>query len=423
MLKILIALAVLASSLGATQAQEVVQKKIHRYALVIGNKDYGGHTWRPLVSPEKDAQDMGNVLRNAGFELQDGKAHVNLTGAKLKVALAKFGLGIRTKRNEIIERRAEKREAIVAVVFFSGHGFMSADSSYLAGIDSDGKYIEEVTQNSARFHQLINDLTPEDADVETLSLILLDACRSTVSLPSLTQGSSKGGNVSGAHIFSKIGGFGRMVVFATTAGRISLDGKTPQENSVFTAALLDAAKSPSTPTNFRDYVTRVQEYTPKIARARFKVSQDVEVAMTGMPSDLFWTDAQDKEAAVKVAGLNAKGMTSSADGWIYLGDLSSQSKSWVGPRFETAAGISPPPTGLSNPSDIKLLGNMNVRGDMPLLGKRCASKKYQECERYLGTLPRGLKVQLVDIPETKNPQKWARVRFDSSALYQIAAFK
>lgn len=417
----------LATSFDAVAAA-AAPKKIHRHALVIGNKSYAGSPWTVLKSPQRDAEDMAALLRQAGFQLHGDQPQVNKSGRELKNILSSFGISIRDKRRDIQVRNQEQAEAIVAVVFYSGHGFSSGDTSYLAGVDAVGKNVEDVIQRSARLTQLVSDLTPEEGDVETLSLFLIDACRSALNLPSLSQASAKGTAMDRANIFGNITGFGRMVVSATTQGKVSLDGKTEDKNSVFTSALRRAAIDPAIPLNFKEYVDRVQKYTPEIAFQEYKTRQHVEVSTTAVPSDFFWTDQQGKDAAVKVAALNAqpklpKNTTSAAEAWIYLGDLPQSATDWIGPRFDVSPKNSPLPSSLSQGTSIRLLGNMNAREGMPVLRKQCGKQKYQECEKYLGTLPQGLKVELLEIPQTSNPQKWARVRFDRSALYKIARFE
>jgi len=63
-------------------AQGVEQKEVHRFGLVIGNKDYLGAPWRKLRSPVKDAQDVRMVLASAGFDIDSDAYFENATGRR-----------------------------------------------------------------------------------------------------------------------------------------------------------------------------------------------------------------------------------------------------------------------------------------------------------------------------------------------------
>lgn len=412
----------LAPSLSWCQSTD--QKTVHRFALVVGNKKYTGSPWRALKSPVKDATDIANVLRNAGFDIDKDSYLEDGTGRDLRAAVDNFGTKVRQKRREILQRNAQDSEGIVVVVFFSGHGFMVDESAYLAGVDANGKFVEEVMQQSVKLNRLVQDLTPDERDVDLLSVLLIDACRSQASLPSKVGSASKNMLANSTNPFRRISGFGRISVFATADGKVSFDGRNEDENSVFTAALLEAAEKPNAPKNFSDFVGRVEVLTPKIAKQRFTIEQYPEVYRTGAAYDFYWTPGQARTAEASVIAINsARGeapASLSRTGWIWIGDyagsLPGDSK-WDISRFALPdSNLLPAPKELKPGQEIQLRANLNVRDRFPTRDVNC-TKKYQECAALLGTLPKGLKVEIADSVKAFGQQNWVKVKYNASAIY------
>ena len=65
---------------------------------------------------------------------------------------------------------------------------------------------------------------------------------------------------------------------------------------------------------------------------------------------------------------------------------------------------------------ITILANLNVRASQPALDFMCL-RKYHECKKLVGTLPRGLNVRVIGKPISVGNQYWAKVQFDQGALY------
>jgi len=403
---------------------QTLQKKIHRLALVIGNQTYSGKPWHSLVSPIKDAEDIWKILGDAGFETDKDYLILEGNGRKLRSVVEDFGLRVRQVRKDILKRNAQDSEAMVVTVFFSGHGFMVNDTAYLAGTDATGKYIEDLTDQSVPLNQLVRDLTPGDRDVDFLSILLVDACKSNVQLPSRVRQVNKGTSLTVRNPFRQIQGIGRISVFATTDGKPSFDGRSNKENSVFTAAIIESASMPQSPSSFSEFVGRIERNTPKVARARFNVEQWPEVYRTGVTSDFFWT-ADAGAAASKAADfLNTKGISQKSVGWVWIGDYGvpagSESKEWLVPRFVPSEGEGlPAPSAITAGAELTIQANLNVRDAFPVKDAACSKdKKYQECAKLVGTIPKGLKVVALDRPKSFGVQNWVKVEFDSNALYK-----
>jgi hypothetical protein len=403
---------------------ETVQKKVHRLALVIGNQAYAGKPWRPLVSPVKDAEDIWDILSEAGFDSNSEHLVLDGNGRKLRTAVEDFGLKVRQVRRDILKRNAQDTEAMVVTVFFSGHGFMVNDTAYLAGTDAVGKFIEDITDQSVPLNQLVRDLTPGDRDVDFLSILFVDACRSNVQLPSRVGLKNKGTPLTVRNPFRQIQGIGRISVFATTDGKPSFDGRSNKENSVFTEAIIEAASKPQAPASFSEFVGRIEKNTPKVAKARFNVEQWPEIYRTGVTSDFFWT-AEAGVAASKAADLsNVKGSSFTSVGWVWIGDYGTpagqENKTWLAPRFVPTDGRErPSPGSIAIGDELMIQANLNVRDAFPVKDAACdKSKKYQECAKLVGTIPKGLKIKVLDHPKSVGNQNWVKAEFDSSSLYR-----
>ena len=88
-----------------------------RIALVIGNSDYQGIP--ALKNPGKDAEDVSNTFRLAGFEVFVAK---NLTKLQFE--------------DQFRDYLAAVDGADLAVVYYSGHGFQIGGENFLIPVDA-----------------------------------------------------------------------------------------------------------------------------------------------------------------------------------------------------------------------------------------------------------------------------------------------
>ena len=133
-------------------------RKVYRLALVIGNKDYKHpqDPWTVLNSPKKDADDVGDMLVENGYKVQ--RVH-NGEYSTMRAQTIRFLNKVDEIKADIIERRAVGKESIVALFYFSGHGFSRNGQLYMAAVYGKGRYIEDLTSSSMLLDE-VSELQP-----------------------------------------------------------------------------------------------------------------------------------------------------------------------------------------------------------------------------------------------------------------------
>jgi len=193
--------------------QEVVATR--KVALVIGNDRY---RVQPLDNPARDAEAMGKVLRELGFETQ---VLTNADRLATVRALQAF-----TQR---------LHSAAVGLFFFAGHGVQMAGTNYLIPTDADLGSEDQVKYNTLRLDDVL--ATLDQAGVKA-RIVILDACRNNP----FERGRGGAGGLAAVTIAPE----GTLISYATSPGRVALDG-APGGNGLFTTHLLQALQTPGLP--------------------------------------------------------------------------------------------------------------------------------------------------------------------------------
>ncbi len=190
----------------------LAQKKV---ALVIGNSNY---TSVPkLPNPSRDAISIGQMLRDANFEVVD--VVVNVTNLELKRAIRKFEF--------------EADQSDIAVIFYAGHGLEIGGSNYLIPIDAKLASDRDAEDEAITLERLS---TSADG-ASKLRVIILDACRDNP-----FTGLMRSNRKTNARAVSS--GLGKMepssmdtlIAYAAKAGSTAEDGDG--QHSPFTNAIL-----------------------------------------------------------------------------------------------------------------------------------------------------------------------------------------
>jgi hypothetical protein len=158
-------------SYGAQALGEAIEVSVPKLALVIGNRDYASY---PAVdAAANDAALIAARLHALGFDVV---VRTNLTYD-----------GIITEIKDL-KRRSEQSASNdvrpLAVVFFSGHGFVLSERQFIAGVDAGKAVPKDPAYESPALQYIADQLG------EATSLIgFMDACRSD-----LAQQTSRGVN-------------------------------------------------------------------------------------------------------------------------------------------------------------------------------------------------------------------------------------
>lgn len=188
--------------------------------LVFGLSDYRNLT--PLANPRRDAEAVAATFQamGAGTELV-----IDATRARMAAALSRFA------------GRASR--APLAVVFFAGHGIQRRDENWLVPVDADPNSAQDVPATMIPLAEVIRSSARAGQRV-----VVLDACRDDPFADSPATGLAR----------VEDAGAGTLVAFATSPGRVALDGRG--RHSPFADALLDHLGTPGL--DLRQVLTRVR---------------------------------------------------------------------------------------------------------------------------------------------------------------------
>ncbi|TIS04359.1 MAG: peptidase C14 caspase catalytic subunit p20, partial [Mesorhizobium sp.] len=125
-----------------------------RVAFVIGNSEY--RDIPALKNPDKDAEDVSNTFRLAGFDVFVAK---DLTKLRFEEQF----------RNYL----AAADGADLAVVYYSGHGFQIGGENFLIPVDASLKAAADIEVQAIKLDDVLEQLRAKSK----IQVIILDACR------------------------------------------------------------------------------------------------------------------------------------------------------------------------------------------------------------------------------------------------------
>ncbi|MEM9937690.1 MAG: caspase family protein [Pseudomonadota bacterium] len=189
-----------------------------RYALVIGNADYGGAS--KLSNPENDADLIASALSATGFDVTKVK-----NASKLEMER-----GIRTLTDKLLD----EEKPTVAFVYYAGHGVQNQGENYLIPIGHNIERASHLSFEAVNANWILKQL---DATGVRIKFLVLDACRNDPLPRSLFR--SEGGTGL-ARMDTTIG---TVIGYATAPGEVASDGQG--QNSPYAAALADMLTTPA----------------------------------------------------------------------------------------------------------------------------------------------------------------------------------
>ncbi|AZO09386.1 peptidase C14 caspase catalytic subunit p20 [Mesorhizobium sp. M3A.F.Ca.ET.080.04.2.1] len=191
-----------------------------RVALVIGNSEY--RDIPALKNPDKDADDVSNTFRMAGFEVFLAKDLTKLQFEK------QF-------RNYL----AAADGAELAIVYYSGHGFQIGGENFLIPVDASLKDAADIEVQAVK----LDDVLEQMRSKSKIQVIILDACRNNP-FPRkdywLRDQLITAGNTGLAQVKSSLN---TLIAFATEPGAVAYDGTG--DLSPFSSAFSRRALAPN----------------------------------------------------------------------------------------------------------------------------------------------------------------------------------
>ncbi|MER8491701.1 caspase family protein [Mesorhizobium australicum] len=191
-----------------------------RVALVIGNSQY--QEIPALKNPDKDAEDVSNTFRQAGFDVFVAKDVTKLQFEE------KF-------RNYL----AAADGADLAVVYYSGHGFQIGGENFLIPVDASLKVAADMEVQTIRLNDVLQQLRTKSK----IQVIILDACRNNP-FPRKDYWLRSQLIVSdGTGLAQVTGSQNALIAFATEPGAVAYDGSG--DLSPFSSAFSRRALAPN----------------------------------------------------------------------------------------------------------------------------------------------------------------------------------
>jgi len=242
----LVAIAVLLAAGGAW-----AQKRV---ALLIGNAAYAA---APLVNPANDASDLAVALKARGFD----------TAVALNATKRDITARVRTFADQITP-------GSVALFYYAGHGMQVRGRNYLLPVDAKVQTEADVVEQGVEIDSVLQRLEGRGA---AINLVILDACRNNPFT-----------SAKGAGLASIDAPKGSLVAFATSPGRVALDGKG--RNGVYTKHLLANLNAPG---------LRVEDVFKRVRVGVTEESQGQQVPWenTSLTGDFFFIPPSGDSAA------------------------------------------------------------------------------------------------------------------------------
>ncbi|MFZ6011746.1 MAG: caspase family protein [Bacteroidota bacterium] len=189
-----------------------------RYALIIGNSNYGKEIG-VLKNPVNDATDVATELRNSNFEVQ---LLTNATYIQIREAVRKF-------HENLVNG---PRDQTIGLFYYAGHGVQYQDENYLVPIDAKVQFEDDIVRMCFPVQRMV--LANMERSNSRMNIVILDACRNN---PFPATSRSVGSGL--AEMKRARGSF---IAYATAPGSVASDGAG--RNGLYTQELLKALRKP-----------------------------------------------------------------------------------------------------------------------------------------------------------------------------------
>lgn len=207
-----------------------------RFALVIGNSQYGGE--RDLPNAANDARLIAKTLGRLGFTVTE---HYNLGRDRFAVAVGDFA--------------ASLPDGATAFVYYAGHGMQLGGSNYLTPVDMPVTSEKSAAVRSYALGTLLERIARSKASI---NVVVLDACRNN---PFQPQGATRYRSLRNLGLTGIDAPRGTLIAYSTAPGELAPDGRG--SNSLYTATLARLLEQPGRELEavFRDVGNEVRRLT------------------------------------------------------------------------------------------------------------------------------------------------------------------
>ena len=191
-----------------------------RVALVIGNSEY--REIPALKNPDKDAEDVSNTFRQAGFDVFVAR---DLTKLQFE--------------QEFRDYLAAADGADLAVVYYSGHGFQIGGENFLIPVDASLKDAADIEVQAIKLDDVLQQMRAKSK----IQVIILDACRNNPFPRKDYWLRDQLIAANGTGLAQVTGSQNALIAFATAPGAVAFDGSG--DLSPFSSAFSRRALAPN----------------------------------------------------------------------------------------------------------------------------------------------------------------------------------
>jgi hypothetical protein len=233
-----------------------------RHALVFGNTTYTPER-QSIPSSRKNATDVGAALAGLGFEV---RREVD-QGAQAMRAMV---------RDFFAAARAAEGAPPLAILYYTGHGLQFQGENYMVPSDvSLDLRADGIARGSINIDKEI--IAQASLPNDGTAALIFDACRNDPTKNPKDQSGS----------FNQVNPpRGTIITFSTAPGRFAIAPRSPDENSIYTAILVDELLKANPAISVKDFLDAV----------KFRVKRQMESS-----EDKFLrTHAQDPEVAANL---------------------------------------------------------------------------------------------------------------------------
>jgi hypothetical protein len=243
-----------------TRGEQVVAGR--RVALVLGNTAYNP-TQQSIPSSRKNAADVAEALTSLGFEV---RREVDQGAQLVRSALQEFFAKVKSTDGP----------PPLGLLYYTGHGIQYKGENYLVPSDVN---LSQGTDGIARSAINIDEDVIKQASLpnDGTCALIFDACRND---PTRIPGSTGGS-------FNQVNPpRGTVICFSTAPGKFAIAPRSPDENSIYTAILVEELKKANADISIKDFLDAV----------KFRVKRFMESS----PDKFLRTHAQDPEVAANL---------------------------------------------------------------------------------------------------------------------------
>ena len=190
------------------------EKKVHRYALVVGNNSYRES---PLTNAVNDAKSISSHLKEIGFSVT---TLLDVKGADLKSQIESF--------YKLLANRQSENQ--LALFYYAGHALQINHRNYLVPLDVKSDAYENILDSIYDINHLFEQI-PDSPNMN--SIIILDSCRDN---PYGVFRDKNGSPLIADGLAPLRAPIGTIIAYATEPGNVAYDGGG--KNGMFTKHLL-----------------------------------------------------------------------------------------------------------------------------------------------------------------------------------------